>query len=358
MMRQLFAAIAAIVVWTGLAEADSPYTVVGVPIDATADNALEAQTIAMRRGQVAAVHALLARLTLPEDRLQVPEITNEAAAEMISGLQVRNEQRSATRYLGELTVSFDPRAVRIWLNGLGVPFVEGQAREILVLPVLQTASGNYWLWNTTNPETGEVNEQPWLRAWRTGGYQHALSPVSAPSGDAGRMLIDGNSAVQMNESQLRSVAQAYGVSRVAVMVARQGEGGVRVDGRLFSFDGSGEVSSQQIPTIATNTFRGAATRFVTDLENAWKAEAIVRGGGAESLNVTVLYNSLSEWRRLQNAITGTSLIRSAQLDAIAPTGAMMTLEFRGQFSQLQRELDARGARLMEDPDLGLVVRSR
>lgn len=357
MMRQLFAAIAAILVWTGLAAADTPYTVVGVPIDATADNALEAQTIAMRRGQVAAVHVLVQRLTLPEDRLQIPEITNEEAAQMISGLQVRNEQRSATRYLGELTVSFDPRAVRSWLNGLGVPFVEGQAREILVLPVLQTASGNYWLWNTTDPETGEVHEQPWLMEWRTGGYQHALSPVSAPSGDAGRMLIDGNSAAQMNGDQLRSVAQAYGVSRVAVMIARQG-GGVRVDGRLFSFDGAGEVTSQQIPTLATNTFRGAATRFVTDLENAWKAEAIVRGGGAESLNVTVLYNSLAEWLRLQNAITGTSLIRSAQLDAIAPTGAMMTLEFRGQFGQLQRELDARGARLVEDPDLGLVVRSR
>ena len=357
MMRQIFAAIAAVTVWTGLAAADTPYTVVGVPIDATASNALEAQSIAMQRGQVAAVRVLVERLTLPDDRLQIPEITNDDAASMISGLQVRNEQRSATRYLGELTVSFSPSAVRRWLNGLGVPFVEGQAREILVLPVLQTGSGSYWLWESTDPATGDVNEQPWLSEWRTGGYQHALSPVSAPSGDAGRMLIDGASAVQMNEDQLRSVAQAYGVSRVAVLIARQG-GGVRVDGRLFSFDGSGEVTSQQVPTIATGSFRTAATRFVSDLENAWKSEAIVRGGGADTLNVSVVYNSLAEWRRLQNAITGTSLIRSAQLDAIAPTGAMMTLEFRGQLQQLQRELDARGARLEEDADLGLVVRSR
>jgi len=162
----------------------------------------------------------------------------------------------------------------------------------------------------------------------------------------------------MNEDQLRSVARAYGVSRVAVMVASQSSGGVRVDGRLFSFDGSGEVTSQSIPTMAMSGFRAAARRFVGELEMAWKSEAIVRGGGAETLNVTVLYNSLAEWRRLQDALTGSSLIRSAQLDAIAPTGAMMTLEFRGDMSQLERELDARGARLVRDPELGLVVRSR
>ena len=162
----------------------------------------------------------------------------------------------------------------------------------------------------------------------------------------------------MNEDQLRSVAQAYGVSRVAVMIASQSEGGVRVDGRLFSIDGSGEMTSQAIPTMGVPSFRAAARRFVGDLESAWKSEAIVRGGGAETLNVTVLYSSLAEWQRLQNAMTGASLISSAQLDAIAPTGAMMTLQYRGSRDQLQRELDARGARLMEDRELGLVVRSR
>jgi len=357
MMRQIFAAIATITLWTGLATADSPYTVVAVPIDASASNALEAQTQAMQRGQVAAVQRLVERLTLPEDRGLIPPVSNDDAAMMISGLQVRNEQRSATRYLGELTVSFDPRAVRTWLNGLGVPFVEGQSREILVLPVLQTGNG-YWLWNAINSETGEDRENPWLMEWRNGGYQHALSPVSAPSGDAGRMLIDGAGAAQMNEDQLRSVAQAYGVSRVAVMIASQSEGGVRVDGRLFSVDGSGEMTSQAIPTMGVPSFRAAARRFVGDLEAAWKSEAIVRGGGAETLSITVLYSSLAEWLRLQNAMTGASLISSAQLDAIAPTGAMMTLQYRGSMAQLQRELDARGARLMEDSELGLVVRSR
>ncbi|WP_421791405.1 DUF2066 domain-containing protein [Hyphobacterium sp.] len=357
MTRQLFAIFTAIFVWFAPAQADTPYTVVGVPIDATASNALEAQSLAMQQGQVAAVRALVNRLTLPEDRSLIPEITNEDAAQLIGGLQVRNEQRSATRYLGELTVAFDPGAVRRWLNGLGVPFVEGQAREILVLPVLQTQSG-YWLWNSTNSATGEAVEQPWLTEWRMGGYQHALSPVRAPDGDAGRVLIDGNSAARMNEDQLRSIAQAYGVSRIAVMIAQQGAAGVRVDGRLFSFDGAGQATSQQIPTIATQSFRGAARRFVGDLEAAWKAEAIVRGGGAQSLNVTVLFNSLAEWQRLERALTGTSLIVTAQLDALAPTGAMMTLEYRGDFNQLQRELDARGARLAEDSRFGLVVRSR
>lgn len=354
MTRQLFALFAAIFIWMAPVQADTPYTVVGVPIDATASNALEAQTLAMQLGQVAAVRELVNRLTLPEDRGRIPDITNEDAAQLIGGLQVRNEQRSATRYLGELTVAFDPGAVRRWLNGLGVPFVEGQAREILVLPVLQTQNG-YWLWDSV---ASGGDEQPWLEEWRTGGYQHALSPVSAPRGDMGRRLIDGGTAARMNDSRLLSVAQAYGVSRVAVLIAQQGGGGVRVDGRLFSFDGAGQASSAQVPTIAASSFRGAATRFVQGLEAAWKEEAIVRGGGADTLNVTVLYNSLQEWQQLEDALTGASLIVTAQLNALAPTGAMMTLEYRGALSQLQRELDARGARLEEDPEFGPVIRTR
>ncbi|MAL08428.1 MAG: hypothetical protein CMF74_02025 [Maricaulis sp.] len=328
------------------AQADTPFTVTGVEIDASGANALEAQTVAMREGQVAATRVLLNRLTLPEDRGSIPPIGAETAASLITGLQVSNEQRSSTRYLGDLTVNFSAGAVRRFLNGAGVPFVDSQARETLILPVLR-GSGGLTLWDGN----------PWLETWRTGGFTNALTPVRAPDGDAGRMFVDAASAANFDTQALADIAQGFGVSSVAVIIASGGEGGVSYEGAILEFDGTEVVNNTSVSGSA-GSYSGAASRVVDDLESAWKRQVVVRGGSGGELRVTVLYRSIDQWRSVQNALTGASLISNARLDAVSRTGAMMTLTYRGTTEQLRRELDARGAVLGEDPELGITVSPR
>lgn len=346
-MRFIHAVLAFLLIAAaGPAHADTPFTVTGVDIDATAANALEAQSIAMREGQVAAARVLMDRLTLPEDRASLPPMDGSTAASLISGLQVTDEQRSATRYLGELTVNFSPGAVRRYLNGLGVPFVDAQARETLILPVLRTEAG-LTLWDGN----------PWLATWREGGFNHALTPVRAPEGDAGRMFVDAQTAASYDTQALADLAQGFGVQSVAVIIARGGEGGVSYDGNIFEFEGGTVLESTPVSGSAGG-FSGAAARVVNDLELAWKRQVVVRGGDASELRVTVLYRTLDEWRELQTALTGASLISNARLDAISNTGASMTLTYRGSPEQLRRELNARGAVLGDDPDMGATVTPR
>lgn len=346
-MRTLIAVLAiATFVFAGPARADTPFTVTGVEIDATAANALEAQTVAMREGQVAATRILVDRLTLPEDRAALPPIGAETAASLITGLQVTDEQRSATRYLGELTVNFSAREVRRFFNNAGVPFVDAQARETLVLPVLRTGSG-LTLWDGN----------PWLDTWRTGGYVHSLTPIRAPEGDAGRMFVDAQTAANYDTQALFDIGQAFGVQSVAVIVASGGEGGVSFEGNIFEFE-RGEVVSTTPLSGSSGGFSGAASRVIDQLEDAWKRQVVVRGGAADEMRVTVLYNSLDEWHRLQSAVAGASLVSNARLDAVTSSGAMMTLTYRGTTDQLRRELDARGAVLGQDPDMGMTVTPR
>ena len=357
-MRPIFAAICLFFAIPALASADDPYTILGVSIDATGSNALEAQTIAMRRGQAMAAQRLIERLTLPEDRTGTPLdfasagaidsiFDTTAIAELISGLQIDNEQRSATRYLGELAVNFDRRAVVRLLGSYGVPFVESQARPTLVLPVYD-ANGQFYLWD----------ENPWMSAWTSRSYGNALAPMIVPASETGRSIISAREALALDEPRLRELATQYGVSRIAVLRGQDRDGVRRIGGFLVSFEAGAEMAVDTWgPESVSGSWRDGALSFVIGRENVWKRVAIVRNTSTEDMRVTVIYGGLAEWQVLQAALTGTSLVTNARLDALSRDGALMTVSYRGALEQLTSELSERGATLEQHPGLGWVVRS-
>ncbi len=358
-LRLLQMIASALVLAAGLmaapAQARTPFTVAGIEIDATADNAAEAQRRAMSDGQVRGAQRLIARMTLPEDRAAagLDAISAGDAAGLIAGLRMTNEQRSATRYRGDLTLQFDPRAVRDFFSQRGVAYVESQASPVLVVPVLEGEGGDS-LWSGA-----------WHDAWRTGGFQNALTPFiglgsrqGAGGEPLGLGLISADEARRIDETALRALADVYGVNAVAVVLARAGGGQVRTVGVVLNF-GPGGTTREDLASVAgAGDFREAARRIVERREEDWKRRSVVRGGEAAELEITILFSSLTEWRSLQGAVAGASLVQSARLDALSRTGAAMVLSHRGAREQLASELDARGARLERDPDLGWTVRSR
>ncbi len=342
----LATALAAMVVLAGASLAQ-PFTVKSVEIDATADSAFEAQRQAMADGQIRAALILIERLTLPEDRAEFdPEIvTADLAAQLIAGLQIANEQRSATRYRGELTIDFDRRAVGEFFELLELVYVESPAAPVLVIPVSDEGSG-------------PTLSGQWRRAWANGGFETSLTPVAVYSDADARGAVSVSEALTMNEDALRLAAQLYGVETVAVVTARDGAGAVRTGGNLMRFTDEGAIVEPLMNVSALGGYAEAAERFVFEQENIWKREAVVRDAEQGELSLTVLYGSLREWRRLQSAVAGASLVQDARLDALSRRGAVMTLLHRGSLDQLSAELAARGAMLEEDTDLGWTVRSR
>lgn len=365
-MRFILAALSLSLACLPAAQADDPYTISGVAIDATADDALQAQTAAMQQGQTAAARRLIERLTLAEDRAgteleleshlsptgeMVSGLALDPAiiAEMIAGLQISGEQRSATRYLAELEVTFDPRAVRRVMEAYGVPFVESQARPLLVLPVHEGAGGfNLW------------DDNPWRSAWASQDFDSSLTPVLVP-GRPSRSVpvpITPRQALQLDEEALVNTATMYGINRIAILRAGERDGVRRFGGYLVTVEPSGEIVTDTWgPQVVYGGWSDAARAFVTDREDDWKRRSVVRDFETTSLRVTVLYGGLEEWTRLQEALSRASLVQGAQLDALSRDGARMTVDYRGAFEQLVSELAERGATLEEHPGLGWVVLS-
>jgi len=362
-VRSIIASICLIFTASFAAQADDPYLVTGIVIDATASNALEAQSIAMGQGQAAGARVLIERLTLIEDRLGTALDTNShmnemgelvpgneleasVVAEMISGMEILNEQRSATRYIAELEISFDPRAVERVLSSFGVPFVDAQSRFALVLPVLDV-DGQFILWD----------DNPWQNAWTRQSFMNSLTPMIVPESGPAERALSARAALSLDEDGLRRLASIYAVNRLVILRAQEREGIRRFGGYLVTMS----PDEMQVETWGPETVYGgwsnAARTFVASREEAWKRESIVRDGMTQSMQVTVLYSAHGEWQNLQDVLTGASLVEDARLDAVSRDGALMTVGYRGDLEQLVSELAERGAALEEHPGLGWVVRT-
>jgi len=315
------------------ARAADPFTIAGVPVDARGSSAIEAQTIAIREGQSEAARRLMERLTLQSERQTnpLPPLSADSAARMIRALEISNERRSSNRYLGDITVAFKPRDVQTYLNSAGLTMITSQSRERLVLP---------FLGGGLNPR-GDVYE-----AWSENRYVNALTPIRALPADQISSL--GLSAltpsIASDIDRLRNLGRVAGVEQI--LIANYTGGGIRVtDIALDSGDTNEFVVSGANPEY----------QLVTRLEREWKADTAVLAGQAESMSVSVLYDSLADWQALKTAIDGSAQIQDARLDAMSKDGALMTLTYAGDMDRLTRELSFKGVDVREDREMGVVL---
>jgi len=309
----------------GFAQAADPFTVSGIAVDATGETPIEAQTLAIRSGQARAANILLERLTVEGERLTkgtVP-VSEDNAAKMIRAMEIDNEKRSATRYLGDITVAFNPSAMQAYLQQAGLTMISSQSRDRLVLPL----------------SNGRVDTQSvWFQAWEKSGAQHALTPIRALSADQAASLP--LTALDMNS--LKQVGASFGVQQI--LIADDLGGLVKVTDLALD---SGQRQEFNV--------NGGPIAVISKLENDWKQASVSVAASAVEIPVSILYSSHSEWLRLKEAINGSAQIQDARLDALSKDGALMTITYGGDMNRLRNELAFKGVDVREDPSLGVVL---
>ncbi len=353
--RSLYTFIASFALWGAsalAALAADPFTVSAVPVDATGQTAIEAQTIAISDGQLRAGQALIERLTLGGSgsvTLDTPTI-----AKLIRALEISNEKRSGNRYLGDITVAFNPSAMQSFLRSRNLEMISTQARERLVLPVLSGAP----LWS----------DNPWLSAWQSSGYSHALTPVRSLTSSQGNATgITAAQILSKDRGALARLGQNFGVNQI--LIAETDESGFNAKITDIALDTGqtrdlGNVSIDPKFLEQTNplaqpltgeSHKHLAASIVNALEDDWKRSAVTVAQNAVTTTATILYGSHSEWQNLQTAINGSAQIQDARLDVLSKDGALMTLTYGGDINRLRNELSFKGVDVRTDPKLGLVL---
>jgi hypothetical protein len=390
------------------AAGDDVFVVPRVTVQANADSATAAKSIAQRAGRRKAMALLLRRLTIEDDWPYLPRVgaeetaspeagvpgtafdpaarnvialTDSALEDLESGFEVYNEKSSASTYRAYITYRFKPAAVRRLLRDAQIPYSEAQTRTALVLPVLETASGLY-LWEDNNP---------WMAAWKVRPYNNELTPMTAPLGDLeDSATIGPRQALALNPEALAAMAERYSVSQVIVAHAylRQENGEHKLRVRLINgFRESTDFDEEDILTrvsadgnpvfgggvaqgprtnsfnpakvgdvLAESWFNRASGNFPALAEEAievviakyakpWKEQTLIDHTEASLLDASAYFRSLGEWAKIRSALISTPLVGSVQVRSLSRQGAEMLVRAYGDPEKLIIAMESQGLAL-------------
>ncbi|MEX0921249.1 MAG: DUF2066 domain-containing protein [Rhodovibrionaceae bacterium] len=340
-----FALLAALVLAAGLAgpaaaQEAGVYVVSGVKVDATADTVTQARSQAMAQGQSKAFDLLMQRLVPSQDLPRVPAIGSNEVDSLVTDFSVANERTSDVRYLADMTVRFQPDAVRSFLQRAGIDYAETQARPIVVLPLYKDADG-WRLWDSPNP---------WHEAWLKGRHSNDLVPLEAPLGDIDDVIaVDAEAALAGDSSALQAIAGRYDAAEV--LIARAQVSGdpavIDIEGQRMLGDGgqvSDQVTQAEGEDLADALVR-ATDRLAAAMQGDWKAQNVLRFGSESQLTADVPIQSLNEWMDIRSRLQSLPQIRRVDIVYMTRGQVRVNLTYLGDQQALSQVLAQRNLSL-------------
>jgi hypothetical protein len=314
---------------------DNVYAVAGVHVDETAANAAAAQQAGFAAAQRSGFERLVRRLTVPDELAArgVPPVEPAALERLVLSVDVEQERRSGTRYIGRLTVRYDPSGVRTLLRQYNLTVVDTRTAPVLVAPLV--ADG-----------TAEETTTLWRDVWANGGFGDELVPLATAPAEL-------QGAPAWNTAQ--TFAQAAAASSVLYATLRVQ--GSTATATLVEIDANarrdrGEVTARINGTDAA-ALRAAlaslADQASTRIQNDWKGRIATGGGQRARISASALYSNQRQWEQIKDALEGAAqtLISEIRIEAVGRDGALVSFSFVGDRSQLAAELNRRGVNLAD-----------
>lgn len=331
----------------GLASAqtgrDNVFTVAGVYVDVSGENGAAAQQAAFAAAQRQGFERLVRRLTLPEEvaRQGMPGAVGAELDRLVSSVEVQDERRSGTRYMGRVTVRFDPTAVRSLLRAQNFTVVDTRTAPVLVVPVAGDAE----------------SAAAWREAWTQGGFGDELVPMTTAPDSVGGAA---------DWAAAAPAAQAAGAASALYATLRRQSG--QVSAALVEVAPNnvrrdrGEVAARLAADDAgalRSALASLAEQTSLRVQNDWKTRIATGTGQRARVSASALYDTQAQWEQIKSALEGaaTTLISEIRIEAVGREGALVSFSFAGDRNQLAAELARRNVTL-EDSTMGPVLRAR
>ena len=324
-----------------------PYSAT-VKVDATADSAAAARTIARNDGQRRALDDIVQRLSGSADLSKLPKLDDQKITDMVASFEVAHEKMSTVRYLADYTFHFRPEKIRQLLRTASIAFSETPNRPVVVVPVYRDGE-QLVLWDDPNP---------WRDAW---GQVPVPTKLTLPLGGVGDLTaIDAEQARSGDPQALTDIAQRNGADEALVAVASARQQGDRLAGLDISIkhyrlgqltDSSSDSIDAQPGESDTDFFKRAVGIAIGEVEHPRPSVSDKEA----SLSATVPISTLADWIELQRRLNAVPGIRAVDLLSLNRHEARIVIKFVGKPDQLksnlaQANLDLDGA----DPDWRLL----
>jgi hypothetical protein len=333
-LLRLVAALCALVMFGAPAAFARPdlFQISGVRVDATGANASEARTAGFNAGKRLAFDRLVRRVAAPAEveRLGVPTLEGIALDRIVTGVDVEDERRAGARYVGRLTIGFDPAQVRTLLRAAGFSVLETRAPTTLI--VAQFAGGA--------PQAQDQFRQ----AWEQGGFAQELAPLAiAPATVIGApdwTIAQPAASAVGAAGAVFVTARLAGSSLVADLV-EVGPNGVKKPRGTVSAPAT--IGEAGLASAMVRLAEAANARLQAD----WKGSLNLGAATKQKLNVAAEYATQREWiqiKRALNAATAT-ILSDVQIQGVAKRGALVSFSYVGTPEQLAAEFGRTGVAL-------------
>ncbi|MCK6419014.1 MAG: DUF2066 domain-containing protein [Alphaproteobacteria bacterium] len=360
-----------------LQAAESDYTVQGIQVDVTADNALAARDKAFSQAQIEAYQALAKRLA-PDLAVNTPEPAEIST--LVQDFEITQEKLSAVRYVATYTFRFKPDAVERFFAHSAAPSnsalvsaapapqpassqdtnnilsslferVKQPARKILVIPYYRTGQASA-LWSNPNPWRDILSQTP----------KKARVDVMTPIGDLQDLRdLPGNDQASVGESGLMALQNRYGADEILLSSAQMmPNGALMVDlyaanqsqrGQIVLTRKMGQTERDLLQEAAlqlqdylasdTDTTPTAMPAQVDPMPTSAPAYAPVPAPGSV-ITAIVRFSSLEEWARVQQRLNRIPMLTDRTILALSTGQALISLPVQGPFENLQMALNSAG----------------
>ncbi|HAU29435.1 MAG TPA: hypothetical protein DCW68_04905 [Rhodospirillaceae bacterium] len=324
---------------------DASFTVSPVAVDVTAESAAAAKEQAIAQAQRDAFDTVLARMTIPEDRAALPQLTDDDISGFVQNFEVISEKTSPVRYVGSLTVRFSQAAVLTFLREHAVSLIKTRSQPMLILPVFWQ-DGRLMLWE---------DENPWREAWdQVSGSGTELMPVVVPLGDIADVAgMSAEKAISGDNDIIRKMADRYhagGDAVVAIAVASgpQDDPLARLAMQIIRMAPGGDVAVRNLDVLRSANEDDAAlmakatAAVLRELRLAWKAETAVEPIAPRDIDVMALVSSLADWQALEKVLQQEPRIGKIVTVAFGAGYVRGSLTVTGNIEKLQQALVAQG----------------
>lgn len=325
-------ALAAIPLWS--ASADDIFAVGGIHVDASGPSATVAQLSALAQGRPRAWAILYKRVTRAQDAAKMPRLDDATLQRIIRGFTVKNEKRSTTRYVADVTYIFSPEGVQRVLQTGGIAITAVQPKRILLVPFAPNYSGS----------------SMWTASFSGTRYAGSAVPFSLPSGGSDQAGLGALSFDAANWVDVEPVASRIHATEAVLVKVDQLPGHLTITLKRI---GAGQLPTKTnfdvplLPGGAAGSYSAAADAAVRGVEDMWKTHP-AEFMAASHLTADVRMASLAEWTALQAQMSAVPNVTGVSVLAMDIGEARVSIAYLGSAEQLKDALAAQGVSLTKN----------
>jgi hypothetical protein len=311
-----------------------PFTVRGIPVQATAPSSVEAQSIAINSGKQRAWSEVYKRLAKQQDWSKQPALDDTALTRLIASYLPNNERRSTTRYSATMTYVFNPGAVRHLLHSQNIGYVDEEAKPLLVIPMGPTYQPH----------------SVWATVWLNPKYGHGAVPLFLPPSGSETTLA-GVKFSDPDQKAISTIAAQVKANDAYLALATTSNGHVIVKLKRVGLGPSAPIADVDVPipagTPAANAYAAVADNTAVAIVNAWKGHATVDNRRSR-VTAEVHIDSLEKWGALQQKLATVPSVADVTIAAMNVGEARVVVTYVGNVEQLHDNMSKSGIDLSED----------